>query len=46
MRSSGLSAGEDIAVPLSPEVKATLSVQPPAPHRHRVGALLTLDMDK
>lgn len=46
MRSSGLSAVEDIAVPLLPEVKTTLSVQPPAPHRHKASALLALDMDK
>lgn len=46
MRSSDLSALEDIAVPLLPEVKATLSVQPPAPHSHRAGGLLALDMDK
>lgn len=35
MRRSGLSAVGDIAVPLLPKVKATLWVQPPAPHRHR-----------
>lgn len=47
MRSSGLSAVEDIAVPLvTAQGHSHVVSAPPAPHRHRAGALLALDMDK